>query len=88
MARTDVLDGRSGAIHRGCTDRSLKQTEQQIGKRRRDQRAVDDVENPPEPGHEPPRILHLRIAFHQALEQVPELSDPADDHSENETFPP
>src|SRR4051812_2003474 len=65
-----------------------KQAEHQIRERRRQQRAVDDVENPSESRNEPAAVFHFRVPLHETFEQVAQLADPADDHAEDEAFPP
>src|SRR5205823_11636916 len=67
---------------------SLEEAEQQVCERRGEQGAVDDVEHATEAGDEPAGVLHFGIALHEALEQVPELADAADDHAEDEALPP
>src|SRR5581483_385080 len=65
-----------------------EQTKQQIRKRRRQEGAVDDVEDAAEAGDESAGIFDFGVAFHHRFEQIAELSDSADDDSEDHAFPP
>src|SRR3954447_5329930 len=89
IAMPRTIGHRVRSVTRGdWVSRFSKQTEHQVSKRRRQQRAVDDVEDAAEAGDEGAAVFHFRIALHQGFEQIAELSDAAEDGAEDEAFPP
>src|SRR5688500_9356418 len=68
--------------------RVLEEAEQQVRDGRRQERAVDHVEDAAESGEQLAAVLHVGVALHEALEQVAGLSDAADDGAEDRALPP
>src|SRR3954462_301740 len=65
-----------------------EQAEQQIRERRRQQRAVDHVQDAAEAGDQFAAVFYVGVALHEAFEEVAELADAADDDAEDEALPP
>src|SRR5581483_4098226 len=69
-----------------CPRSASEKAEQQIRKRRRQQGAVDDIEDAAEAGDDGAAVFDLGVALEEAFEEVAGLAYGADDGAENQRF--